>query len=202
MANRPAKAGAASAGPDWGLAGRPALAGADAPPPVHHQGNPRARHAPRLAHDPGTARGPRAAPGPRDRKDDREADRSADRQDDRSADRQDDRSADRQDDRSGDRQDDRRGDRQANTVVAGLAWLPYLIALAVAALGLTIAWDGSRLAVRGTDLVGAALLLAALARLLLPSRYAGPLSSRGKASDVAGFAVFGTAVLVVALMLS
>ena len=186
MANWPAKAGAASAGPDWGLAGRPALAGADAPPPVHHQGNPRARHAPRLAHDPGTARGPRAAPGPRDRKDDREADRSADRQDDR----------------SGDRQDDRRGDRQANTVVAGLAWLPYLIALAVAALGLTIAWDGSRLAVRGTDLVGAALLLAALARLLLPSRYAGPLSLRGKASDVAGFAVFGTAVLVVALMLS
>ena len=178
MANRPAKAGAASAGPDWGLAGRPALAGADAPPPVHHQGNPRAQHAPRLAHDPGTARGPRAAPGPRDRKDDREADRS------------------------GDRQDDRRGDRQANTVVAGLTWLPYLIALAVAALGLAIAWDRSRLAVRGTDLVGGALLLAALARLLLPSRYAGPLSLRGKASDVAGFAVFGTAVLVVALMLS
>ncbi len=182
MANRPAKAGAASAGPDWGLAGRPALAGADAPPPVHHQGHPRAQHAPRLAHDPGTARGPRAAPGPRDRKDDREADRSADR--------------------SADRQGDRRGDRQANTVVAGLAWLPYLIALAVAALGLAIAWDGSRLAVRGTDLIGAALLLAALARLLLPSRYAGPLSSRGRASDVAGFAVFGTAVLVVALMLS
>jgi Protein of unknown function (DUF3017) len=186
MANRPAKAGAASAGPDWGLAGRPALAGADAPPPVHHQGNPRAQHAPRLAHDPGTARGPRAAPDPRDRKDDREVDRSGDRQDDR----------------RGDRSGDRRGDRQANTVVAGLTWLPYLIALAVAALGLAIAWDRSRLAVRGTDLVGGALLLAALARLLLPSRYAGPLSSRGKASDVAGFAVFGTAVLVVALMLS
>jgi hypothetical protein len=182
MANRPAKAGAASAGPDWGLAGRPALAGADAPPPVHHQGNPRAQHAPRLAHDPGTARGPRTAPDPRDRKDDREVDRQADREVDGS--------------------DDRRGDRQANTVVAGLTWLPYLIALAVAALGLAIAWDRSRLAVRGTDLVGGALLLAALARLLLPSRYAGPLSLRGKASDVAGFAVFGTAVLVVALMLS
>jgi Protein of unknown function (DUF3017) len=170
MANRPVKAGAASAGPDWGLAGRPALAGADAPPPVHHQGHPRAQHDPRLAHDPGTARGPRAAPGPRDRKDDRKQNRN--------------------------------DDRQANTVVAALAWLPYLIALAGAALGLAIAWDGSRLAVRGTDLVGGALLVAALARLLLPSRYAGPLSSRGKASDVAGFAVFGTAVLVVALMLS
>jgi hypothetical protein len=166
MANRPAKAGAASAGPDWGLAGRPALAGADAPPPVHHQGHPRAQHDPRLARDPGTARGLRAAPGPRGRK------------------------------------ENRNDDRQANTVVAGLAWLPYLIALAGAAAGLAIAWDGSRLAVRGTDLVGGALLVAALARLLLPSRYAGPLSSRGKASDVAGFAVFGTAVLVVALMLS
>jgi hypothetical protein len=194
MANRPAKAGAASAGPDWGLAGRPALAGADAPPPVHHQGNPRAQHAPRLAHDPGTARGPRTAPDPRDRQDDR----SGDRQDDREADREADRHYDREVDGSG----DRRGDRQANTVVAGLTWLPYLIALAVAALGLAIAWDRSRLAVRGTDLVGGALLLAALARLLLPSRYAGPLSLRGKASDVAGFAVFGTAVLVVALMLS
>jgi hypothetical protein len=173
MANRPAKAGAVSAGPDWGLAGRPALAGADAPPPVHHQGHPgaaRTRRDPRLAHDPGTARGPRAAPDPADRKDDRS--------------------------------DDRQGGRQANTVVAGLAWLPYLIALAGAGLGLAVAWDGSRLAVRGTALVGGALLVAALARLLLPSRYAGPLSSRGKASDVAGFAVFGTAVLVVALMLS
>ena len=87
-------------------------------------------------------------------------------------------------------------------VLAGLAWLPYLIVLAGAAFGLAIAWQGSRLAVRGTVLVGCALLAAALARLLLPSRYAGPLSCRGKASDVAGFAVFGAAVLVVALMLS
>jgi DUF3017 family protein len=177
MANRPAKAGAVSAGPDWGLAGWPALAGADAPPPVHHQGHPgaaRTRRDPRLARDPGTARGPHAAPDP----------------------------ADRKDGRSNDHGNDRRGGRQANTVVAGLAWLPYLIALAGAGLGLAVAWDGSRLAVRGTALVGGALLVAALARLLLPSRYAGPLSSRGKASDVAGFAVFGTAVLVVALMLS
>jgi hypothetical protein len=161
MANRPVKAGAASAGPDWGLAGRPALAGADAPPPVHHQGHPRAQHDPRLARDPGTVRG-----------------------------------------RADERAHDRNDGRQANTVVAGLAWLPYLIALAGVALGLAVAWDGPRLAVRGTELVGGALLVAALARLLLPSRYAGPLSSRGRASDVAGFAVFGTAVLVVALMLS
>jgi len=183
MANRSAKAGAASAGPDWGLTG---LAGADAPPPVHHQGHPRAPRDPRLAYDPGTARNPRAAPDPKARKDDRQDRRKDDRKD---------RSKDR-------RSHDRNDGRQANPVLAGLAWLPYLIALAGAALGLAIAWDGSRLAVRGTDLVGGALLVAAVARLLLPSRYAGPLSSRGKASDVTGFAVFGTAVLVVALMLS
>jgi hypothetical protein len=89
-----------------------------------------------------------------------------------------------------------------NIALSGLAWLLCLIALAGVAIGLAVAWYGSRLAVRGTVLVGGALLVAAVARLLLPSRYAGPLSSRGKASDVAGFAVFGTAVLVVALMLS
>jgi hypothetical protein len=130
MANRPAQAGAAGAGPDWELTGR---SGQTAPPPVHH------------------------------------------------------------------RKDDSRNDGK---VSGGLAWLPYLIVLAGAALGLAIADSGARLAVRGTDVVGGALLLAAVARLLLPSRYAGPLSSRGKASDVTGFAVFGAAVLVVALMLS
>ena len=151
MANRPANAGATGAGPDWGLTG---LAGAAAPPPVHHQGYPSARQAPR---------DPRLAPDPRDPKGSR---------------------------------------KRRDIVVSGLAWLPYLIALAGVAIGLAIAWYGSGLAVRGTVLVGGALLVAAVARLLLPSRYAGPLSTRGKASDVAGFAVFGTAVLVVALMLS
>ncbi len=148
MANRPAQAGAGSAGPDWELTGR---TGQTAPPPVHHQGYPQPPHDPRLAHD------------PRNRN---------------------------------------RNDGTISAGLAGLAWLPYLIVLAGAGLGLAIAWHGSRLAVRGTDLVGGALLLAAVARLLLPARYARPLSSRGKASDVAGFAVFGTAVLVVALMLS
>jgi hypothetical protein len=163
MANRPAKAGATGADPDWGLTG---LAGAAAPPPVHHQGYPSARQAPR---DPRLAPDPRTTPDPRTVHDPR----------------------------------DPRGPRNRwDIVVSGLAWLPYLIALAGVAIGLAVAWYGSRLAVRGTVLVGGALLVAAVARLLLPSRYAGPLSSRGKASDVAGFAVFGTAVLVVALMLS
>jgi hypothetical protein len=84
---------------------------------------------------------------------------------------------------------------------SGLAWLPYLIVLAGAGAGMFVAWQGSKYAGRGTGLVGCSLLAAALARLILPARYAGLLCSRRKASDVLAFAVFGTAVLAVALML-
>jgi hypothetical protein len=86
-------------------------------------------------------------------------------------------------------------------VASGLAWLPYLIVLAGAATGMFIAWQGSRYAARGTGVVGCSLIAAGLARLILPPRYAGLLSTRRKASDVVAFAVFGAAVLAVALML-
>jgi hypothetical protein len=82
-----------------------------------------------------------------------------------------------------------------------LAWLPYLIVLAGAATGMLIAWQGSKYAGRGAGLIGASLLVAALARLILPERYAGLLASRRKASDVLGFAAFGAAVLAVAIAL-
>ena len=82
-----------------------------------------------------------------------------------------------------------------------LAWLPYLIVLAGAATGMLIAWQGSKYAGRGAGLIGASLLVGALARLILPERYAGLLASRRKASDVLAFAVFGTAVLAVAIAL-
>ena len=82
-----------------------------------------------------------------------------------------------------------------------LAWLPYLIVLAGAATGMLIAWQGSKYAGRGAGLIGASLLVGALARLILPERYAGLLASRRKASDVLGFAVFGAAVLAVAIAL-
>jgi Protein of unknown function (DUF3017) len=82
-----------------------------------------------------------------------------------------------------------------------VAWLPYLIALTGAVTGLLVAWLGSRHAGRGAAVVGAALLVAALARLVLPPRYAGPLVSRSKTQDVAGFAVLGAAVLAVAASL-
>jgi hypothetical protein len=82
-----------------------------------------------------------------------------------------------------------------------MAWLPYLIVLGGAAAGLYIAWQGARYVGRGAGVVGAALLAGAVARLALPPRYAGLLATRGKALDVATFAVLGAAVLAVALSL-
>ena len=82
-----------------------------------------------------------------------------------------------------------------------LAWLPYLIVLAGAATGMLIAWQGSKYVGRGAGLIGASLLVGALARLILPARYAGLLASRRKASDVLAFAAFGAAVLAVAIAL-
>ncbi len=86
-------------------------------------------------------------------------------------------------------------------VPGALAWVPYLIVLAGAAAGMFIVWQGSRYVGWGTALVGCSLLVGGLARLILPPRYAGLLSTRRKASDVLAFAVFGAAVLAVALML-
>jgi Protein of unknown function (DUF3017) len=84
---------------------------------------------------------------------------------------------------------------------SGLAWVPYLFVLAGAAAGMFVAWQGSQYAGRGAGVVGCSLLAAGLFRLFLPPRYAGLLSTRRKASDVMAFAVFGAAVLAVALML-
>ena len=82
-----------------------------------------------------------------------------------------------------------------------VAWLLYLIVLAGVAAGMFTAWQGSRYAGRGAALVGCSLLAAGLARLILPPRYASLLATRRKASDVLAFAVFGVAVLAVALAL-
>ena len=88
--------------------------------------------------------------------------------------------------------------RDGNDLVA---WVPYLIVLAGVAAGMFTAWQGSRYAGRGAALVGCSLLAGGLARLILPPRYAGLLSTRRKASDVLAFAVFGAAVLAVAIAL-
>ena len=91
--------------------------------------------------------------------------------------------------------------KPANPAVQVVAWLPYLIVLAGVAVGLSVAGQGSLHAGRGAAVVGGALLAVALARLLLPPHHAGLLASRGKALDVAIFAVLGAAVLAVAVSL-
>jgi Protein of unknown function (DUF3017) len=144
MANRPANAGAHSAGPQREPAAAPSVH-PDAPPAVHHQGFPRSRTAPA-----------RRRPAPAG---------------------------------------------AARRAAQALAWLPYLIVLAGVAAGLFSAWQGSQHAGSGAGVVGGALLVAAVARLILPPPYAGLLASRGKAVDVATFAVLGAAVLAVALSL-
>ncbi len=73
--------------------------------------------------------------------------------------------------------------------------------LAGVAAGMFVIWQGSKYAGRGAALVGCSLLAGALARLILPARYAGLLASRRKASDVLAFAAFGAAVLAVAIAL-
>jgi hypothetical protein len=94
-----------------------------------------------------------------------------------------------------------RSPRIAPARPAALAWLPYLIVLAGVAVGLFVIWQGSQYAGPGAGLVGGALLVAAVTRLALPPRYAGLLASRGRALDVATYAVLGAAVLGVALSL-
>ncbi len=88
-----------------------------------------------------------------------------------------------------------------DTGTSALGWLPYLVVLAGVAAGMFVAWKGSKYAGRGAGLIGASLLAGAVARMILPARYAGPLSSRRKASDVLALALFGAAVLAVAIAL-
>jgi hypothetical protein len=80
--------------------------------------------------------------------------------------------------------------------------LAYLIVVAGVAVGLLIAWHGTTYGYRGTAIVGCALLAAALARLVLPERYAGLLASRQKAIDVVAFALLGGSILGLAVWLS
>jgi Protein of unknown function (DUF3017) len=193
MANRPANAGSGDGGlggvgSGRGLAPRGDVAppGATAPPPpVHHDAVPRiaampAETPPHAAAAPphaaatlphAAARPPRAQP-PRPAASHR-ATRS------------------RTPDQS-----------QGPDAAAGaLAWVPYLIVLAGAGLGIFLAVQGAKYASLGTGLLGGSLLVGALLRLALPGRYAGLLATRRKASDVLAFAAFGVAVLAVALTL-
>jgi len=78
---------------------------------------------------------------------------------------------------------------------------PYLIIMAGVAVGLFVAGQGSTYASRGAYISGGTLLLAALARLVLPQRRVGLLASRSKVIDVLAFSVLGGGVLALGLLL-
>jgi hypothetical protein len=78
--------------------------------------------------------------------------------------------------------------------------LPYLAVLAGAAIALVIIGQGVHLVRGGTLVFAGVLLIAALARLVLPERLAGMLASRWRLLDVAIFGVLGIGLLVAGLV--
>lgn len=81
------------------------------------------------------------------------------------------------------------------------AELPYLIVLACTAGSLVVIRLGAQYVRSGTLVFAGVLLVAATARLALPDRRAGMLSSRRKLVDVAIFTALGAGLLVAGLVI-
>ena len=77
---------------------------------------------------------------------------------------------------------------------------PLLVVVAGVVLGLVVTVLGESTWRIGAVVVGAALLVGAVERLLLSDRGAGLLQVRGKAFDVAVLGLAGAAVITVALL--
>jgi hypothetical protein len=93
-------------------------------------------------------------------------------------------------------------ERPGDSRLTVIGVVPYLAVLTVTAAGLYIAWhQGSNGGGRGGIVAGAALLVAAVVRLLLPRKLAGLLASRGRVSDAATLIVFGAGLLIAGLVL-
>ena len=89
--------------------------------------------------------------------------------------------------------------RQDGSIVGTAA---YFAVLAAVAGGLYIAWrQGSAGGGEGCVAGGAALLAAAVVRLVLPARLTGLLGTRKRATDVLTLTIFGTGLLVAGLVL-
>lgn len=80
--------------------------------------------------------------------------------------------------------------------------VPYLVVLACTAIGVYISWrQGSAGGGEGGVIGGAALLVAALMRLVLPARFAGLLRTRNRVTDVLTLTIFGAGLLAAGLVL-
>jgi len=86
--------------------------------------------------------------------------------------------------------------------MAQAAMIPYLVVLVCVAAGIYIAWhEGSHHGGRGGAVAGGALLVAAVIRLVLPTRLAGLLAVRHRATDVITLIVLGVSLLTAGLVL-
>jgi hypothetical protein len=92
--------------------------------------------------------------------------------------------------------------RRAKEDASIVGAIPLLVVLVVAIAGVYIAWrQGSAGGGEGGVASGAALLVGAVARLLLPARLAGLLATRKRATDVITLTVLGVALLIAGLVL-
>jgi hypothetical protein len=87
----------------------------------------------------------------------------------------------------------------AGATVPQRPW-PLLVVVAGVALGLVVGMVGESTWRLGCLLIGAALLVGAVERLVLPDRAAGLLQVRAKGFDVAVLALTGAAVVALALV--
>jgi TRAP-type mannitol/chloroaromatic compound transport system permease large subunit len=93
----------------------------------------------------------------------------------------------------------RRGSAGKTTIVSVV---PFLAVLVVALGGIYIAWQkGSSGGGVGGVVAGTAMLAAAVARLMLPTRMVGLLAVRKRANDVVTLAIFGVGLIVAGLVL-
>jgi hypothetical protein len=80
--------------------------------------------------------------------------------------------------------------------------IPYLAILACTVAGVYVSWNqGSAGGGKGGVVAGAALLVAAVIRLVLPARLVGLLGTRKRVLDVLTFAFFGGGLLIAGLVL-
>src|SRR5579871_7066194 len=87
----------------------------------------------------------------------------------------------------------RAGKRRSSEPQQGLRWeqLPYWLTIAGACVALAVIRLGTHHLKSGTLVLAGVLLIAAVARLVLPDRRAGMLSTRRRWLDVAIFAALG-----------
>jgi hypothetical protein len=79
--------------------------------------------------------------------------------------------------------------------------IPYLVVLVCVVAGWYIAWDEGSAGGRGAVVGGVALLIAAVARLVLPARLVGLLGTRRRVTDVLTLTVLGAGLIVAGLVL-